>query len=55
MTLANFIRKCGSQENAAHKIGVPYNTLNRWICKRVATLREKSLSKLRRVGVTRLS
>jgi hypothetical protein len=31
MSLAEFIKASGSQENAAREIGVSYTTVNRWV------------------------
>lgn len=34
MTLQEFITACGTQELAAHKLGVAFSTLNAWACGR---------------------
>lgn len=51
MTLAEFVKTCGSQEAAARKIGVSFTTVNRWLNKHTVP-RGLARARLQQLGVT---
>lgn len=51
LTLEQFVKKAGSQESAAHAIGVALQTVNRWMNRGFKPRGKVMLDRLREVGI----
>jgi len=51
MTLADFVRACGTQGRAAREIGVDWSTVHRWLKGRGRPTGQLTLDRLRELGI----